>query len=760
MPYRIQDAAQCLLTFTYTLRDLVLFPLHTPQTPVMNRHLRNENVKFRRESSVHMQDMQSILEQRQAAMTQEWGNLDRGWEDLKNKMSEVGMSMRSANIPDRLLMNVGGSEVYVSRHVLEGLQESSAVWTLGDLFGGGVWDKDKRLPRDSLGLVFVDESPTCFQHLIRGLSRRIGKAGGAHPDPAVEGLPADELPCLPHVAGALGLSPPPPPPTAMTVKGGSAVLEGPEVDTLTTTILGWCPGEPDGLELLYRASRDSWNLGRFLSKSDNSAPTLFLIRVLKAGANGVDTNDSSVIGGYSSIPFNTVVSDERTVVDDPESFVFLLKDGEHRSGTFKPVKWGARKNVVPKLVNKPDVGLEFGIPGRDGGFISSLPKPEVGLGFGADFRARSDLFLRCSRRSTFAPYPFAPYNSRGLKCFCRAGNYTYDIPEGSPFLALDGRLVREVEVFRVCSNATVPAENCGAGLIDCATTLGTAATNTEAHDEEDDLHWFGAAVAGSLERERTALRHAQSEFMQANQKAAASAQALAAMYGPHAAEGKEDPVIEFSIRGARTTTWMATLLSTILWCPPGIESVLAVRYWRWADNDNDAHGRWQINGCSPHMFAKLLDVLRMKKRAGWGDSSSLGSGRPGRVGVKSSDRSSFEELVDMYFPGGKGSILDSVDFTTYDLLVSGVLEPSRWYADYLVSREPKPLHVVSPGNSRPNRFHFTVLNRKCSTVGNQRAYIPQPSMLPSVMHPILFPTTLHNLLQDGIKLPSPTDGRG
>lgn len=278
VPYRIQDAAQCLPTFTYTLRDLVIFPLHTPQTPVMNRHLRNENVKFRRESSVHMQDMQSILEQRQAAMTQEWGNLDRGWEDLKKKMSEVGMSMRSANIPDHLLLNVGGSEVYVPRHVLEGLQESSAVWTLGDLFGGGVWDKDKRLPRDSLGLVFVDESPTCFQHLIRGLSRRFGKAGGAHPDPAVRGLPADELPCLAHVTDALGLppppppTPPPPPPTRMAVKGGSTVLEvhevntlttmmellywGHAVDTLTTTILGWCPGEPDGLELLYRASRD------------------------------------------------------------------------------------------------------------------------------------------------------------------------------------------------------------------------------------------------------------------------------------------------------------------------------------------------------------------------------------------------------------------------------------------------------------------------------------------------------------------------
>lgn len=127
-----------------------------------------------------------MLEQRQAAMSQEWGKLDQGWADLERKMSEVGISMRSPATPDPVLLNVEGSDVYVPRFVLEGTQESSAAWTLGDLFGGGVWDK--RLPRDSDGQVFLDESPACFQHLIHGLSNQAVRKAGNLSTPGGERL--------------------------------------------------------------------------------------------------------------------------------------------------------------------------------------------------------------------------------------------------------------------------------------------------------------------------------------------------------------------------------------------------------------------------------------------------------------------------------------------------------------------------------------------------------------------------------------------
>lgn len=132
-----------------------------------------------------------MIEKREAATGQEWKHLDQGWADLKKKMSEVGMAMASPITPDPVLLNVGGSDVYVPRNILEILQKSSASWTLGDLFGGGEWDK--RLLKDSYNRIFLDESPACFRHLIYELSVQF-ETVGAYPDLATKDLPADELP--------------------------------------------------------------------------------------------------------------------------------------------------------------------------------------------------------------------------------------------------------------------------------------------------------------------------------------------------------------------------------------------------------------------------------------------------------------------------------------------------------------------------------------------------------------------------------------
>lgn len=222
----------------------------------MNHRHHNGHDKFERELVAHVEDVQGMLEQQQAAMRQEWANLDQGWADLEEKMSAVGMSMKIPNTPDPILLNVGGADVCVPRNILEELQKSSAAWTRGDLFRGGEWDR--RLLRDSDGQVFVDVSPACCEHLICKLSGMFGRAG-ARPDLAVGDLPADELPHMPYVASALGLSPLMKPPTGMSLIGGSTIIEANEADALTATIQSWCPGKPGGLEIMYRASGDGWS---------------------------------------------------------------------------------------------------------------------------------------------------------------------------------------------------------------------------------------------------------------------------------------------------------------------------------------------------------------------------------------------------------------------------------------------------------------------------------------------------------------------
>lgn len=575
---------------------------------VMTRHRLGEDEKIRKQSLVaHFKDMEELLEQRQAAVNQEWGTLWQGWKDLKVKMSEVGMSAKSSsNRPVRL--NVGGTEMSVPRYILEGMEESSAAWNLGDLFGSGVWDK--RLPRDSDDQVFLDESPACFHHLLRESSLRLGKAGGC-PDLAARDLPADELPYFPFVAGALlGVLPQPLPSTGTTVTVESTVLGASETDTLTATLLGWCPGKPKGLRLLYRASRDGWTDPAFRNKIGSNASTISLVRVKASGSEACD----SVVGGFSSVPWNNIPFGR--CVASPGAFVFMLKDGgESGPKTFRPARWGVRPGATSKVCCCEDIGFGFS-------------------------NWSEDLIVQ-DRSNTL-----------------RVGSNTYEIPAESSFLALDKRTVVELEAFQVCSTAPAPPrKKIGKGLIDCAAISATQQQSVSTAEHQNDIHRFGASIAKSLKLERIALCQARTELVQANAKATASIQALVAVYGSEVARGKDDPVIEFSLGGTRSTTKMTTLLSTIQTCPPG--SFLAVWFERWSrtGNDKDRGGSRQINDCSPAVFAKLLDVLRMRKRMGWD-----GGVRPVRVAIRASDRSSFETLVSTYFPGHESFIMECVEF--------------------------------------------------------------------------------------------------
>lgn len=138
-----------------------------------------------------------------------------------------------------------------------------------------------------------------------------------------------------------------------------------------------------------------------------------------------------------------------------------------------------------------------------------------------------------------------------------------------------------------------PSKVTGKGLIDC-TNNDLRLSTSEKYD--DDVHRFGGSIAECLKEERIALRRAQNELVQANAKAAASAKALVAIYGPNVAAGNADSVVEPSFRGGRATTRVATLLSTLQACP---DSALARRFdestWPVTDKDKDCHGRRVIH---------------------------------------------------------------------------------------------------------------------------------------------------------------------
>ncbi len=569
---------------------------------MLRRH-QNEHEQRSAATSAHVQELEDCIGERKAEMQRKWADLDLKWETLEKKMRELGMSMSPSIGPSTVSLNVGGSDVYIPWSALERTEFASGIWPLGDLFGSGIVD-EKRLPVSADGRVVLDESPVCVERLVNEASQRCGTKRSSRALQAEEDFPEDELPYLRHVANVLGLSS-----QSVRPTGGTTVLEaGKEERTLTATILDWCPGTSAGLEVLYRASRDGWTAQAFHDKCGGCASTITLARVKRRGSETTD----SVVGGYSSVPWTSTSGDYH---ESPGAFVFLLKDG---IGNGQPTKWSVKDGYRHKAVYLHEsCGPTFG--------YNDL---EVGKWEGTSTRIYMD------------------------------PNGDYDT--GRHFQAPSGRKLRELEVFRVRRD-TLPQRDIGKGLVDCTPLCSTDTMSTKGH--EVDVRRFGVAIADSLKEERVALHHARMELLQTNDKAAAFENAILALYGKHVAGGEEDPVVELSVRGPFTTKRFTTLLSTLQACPG---SALAARF---KDNggwkvDQDAHGRQKISDCSPGVFSKVLDVLRLRKREGWSgrDSTKKRESTAVRVAVKSSDRAALETFVNMQFPGCEGFIMDCVRF--------------------------------------------------------------------------------------------------
>lgn len=307
----------------------------------------------------------------------------------------------------------------------------------------------------------------------------------------------------------------------------------------------------------------------------------------------------------------------------PGAFVFMLKDGSAAaSSDFQPAKWSTRSRQMATHYIGPKVTPHYG-PG--------------GL--------KVIRWQKCT-------------------CIITTGSNPFRVPDDSSFLDLNGKRATEIEVYEVVPEgiASPPAKrsrrSSGHEVLLVDQTSIPAPSALSAQEASDDLRNFGALIASPLMEEHTALFHAQTELVQASDRASASAKALAAVYGPRVAAGMRDGVVELSVRGIR----MTTLRSTLQACS---KSALAARFdpekWPASGKDLDEHGR-QVVDCRHSCFSKLLDVLRMRERAAWAGSDwNQGWGGSTRVGIKAMDRGEFEQLVHMQFPGCEKFVMDCVE---------------------------------------------------------------------------------------------------
>lgn len=253
------------------------------------------------------------------------------------------------------------------------------------------------------------------------------------------------------------------------------------------------------------------------------------------------------------------------------------------------------------------------------------------------------------------------YNS-AEGCTLQTGQEVYQVEEDSPFLAIDGGTVAEIEVFSVCSD--VPSEArplIPSGRTPWQTRLAFREPAKRREMEAEFTRKFGASIASLLMEEKLALAYAQAELKEAETMAATAVQALAVVYGPSVAAGAVDCVVELNIRGVP----VATLRSTLQACPDSVFATWFGERWPAKSKDVDEQGRFKVD-CDPSCFSKILDVMRMQKRASWaGCDDVLGKSgrRTARVAIAVADRGAFEEAVDMYFPGCTDCVMDCVDLS-------------------------------------------------------------------------------------------------
>ena len=595
----------------------------------MHRRFLKVRDAFPKTADEHAQLVARLLQHRRTELNAAWEQLEEGWSAINERMAEFDLRPRTDE-ESMVNLNVGGANVTLFWHLLaetEGFEDS----ILGALLEG-VWGEG-RIPRDADDRIVLDESPACIKHIIvQTMLRAKGRTISSAKKTDAEGLPEgaehsavamDEAPCLTYTACVVGLPGHVPAHSKhVKINGGSTMLEPFEIAPFSATIRHWVGGSTDEMTLIYRATRDGFGGEFFKGRCTKHSPnTISLIRV----SSGEGKDDDSIVGGYSSQAWDEPAVTSPVWSPDAErySFVFMLKDGTStRKDLCKPIKWEAVDGTYkgPRILLNTNAGPCFGV---------------------------GDLMTK-----------FGETPSDG--CTIETRRETFGICMDSPFLALNGQKVVDVEVYR-CSKLQVvdPSKTTAPN------TTGSgrdALTDAEAFD----VRSFGETIATSLMEERVVLDRAVKEKEAAAARVSAAVSTLQTVYGPSVAAGEHDTVVDLNVRGIK----MTTLRSTLQACS---RSALARMFdeerWPATDKDKDEHGGRLID-CDPTCFSKILDVLRMRKRASWSRGAaeekqegedSCGCGVPaGAVFIKEADGEVFGEVVNMYFPGCESFIMDLV----------------------------------------------------------------------------------------------------
>ena len=574
----------------------------------MNRRFLSNRDAFPQSAEGHAQQLVRHLQHRRAGLDMAWAKLEEGWKETNERMITLGVRPRTAE-EGMVKLNVGGSIVNARWHLLaetKGFEDS----ILGALLEG-VWGEG-RVPRDADGRIVLDESPACIKHIVHAMlsGRATSVAVGMPESAALSAVAVDEVPCFIYTAHVMGL------PRSVPAHGrylkmnnSSTVLEPFEVAPLGAKIREWVGSSTEQMTLIYRGTRDGFDARSIDPTCSEDRPyTVSLVRVSSGQGD-----DDSIVGGYSVLPWGRGNRSKQTIT--AETFVFMLKDGgATRESPSKPTKWSVYLNCVGQVFTVKRKGGAC-IGGKD--LCTSLDATTGG-------------------------------------CTLLTGRELFTVEEDSPFLALRGKKVVDMEVYRSStlgpSTTTAPSTP----KLD-----GDVLTDAEAHD----IRSFGESIANSLMDERMVLDRAVEEMEVAGARVSAAVGALETVYGPSVAAGEQDAVVELNVRGVR----MTTLRSTLQACPcSALAAMFDEERWPATDKDKDEHGGRLID-CDPTCFSKLLDVLRIRKRAWWSqgvkgerqqEDSSVAL--PGGILIKEADAEAFGAAVNMYFPGCENFIMGLV----------------------------------------------------------------------------------------------------
>ena len=197
---------------------------------------------------------------------------------LNEQKQSEGNVHAAAN--DDIIVNAGGRVIYANRSIL-----TQQVGTRFEAIFSGRWDK--KLQRDSDGVIFLDVNPDCFQAIVTHLHEMMIASENDPPNPPSvedEGLHS----ILQDQLELFGFVPTVEIPDSIIKDVGHCIM-----------LHDWLKeDDSDGaFTLLYRRSRDGHSGLAFHSKCENKGPTLTII----------ETTCGRVIGGYTNTSWSSGV---------------------------------------------------------------------------------------------------------------------------------------------------------------------------------------------------------------------------------------------------------------------------------------------------------------------------------------------------------------------------------------------------------------------------------------------------------------------